>query len=193
MNTPNFNLFPPGGYAFKDPESGITFTGGNWPQVLESLRAYRETNRLPPGNPEREVYDQFCLEFPHYCESGKQARMFARMAVSMEGFVSAMQAWIAQAFTWVNARKVGYVSREEAERRARICRTCPRQRAWSVGCAGCERNIRSVIKHILGRRKAPDELHGCSLLREDTSLSCHLTLDPVTVPGMPSKCWRRTA
>jgi hypothetical protein len=193
VNTPNFNLYPPSGYAFRDPGSGLTFTGGNWPEVIYSLRAYREANGLPEGKPEEEVFGQFCLDYPHYCESGRQARMFARLAVTQVGFASAMQAWIADIFSKVNTRKVGYVTRDEYARRAKICRTCPRQRSWSSGCAGCEKNTRAVVRHILGNRKPEDALDGCSLLREDTKVSCHLTLDPVTVPGMPSRCWRKEA
>jgi hypothetical protein len=104
-----------------------------------------------------------------------------------------MQAWIAETFTKVNSRKLGYVSREEYNRRAKICQGCPRQRQWSIGCAGCERNLKAVIKQTLGGKAPSESLAGCSLLREDTRVSCHLTLPPLDAPvaGLPARCWRR--
>lgn len=190
--TPNFNLYPPAGYTHKDPDSGMTFSGGNWPEVVARLIAYRQANKLPLGKPEAEVFTAFCKAHPRYCDSGKTAKQFRALAVSPTGFASSIQSWIADAFSQVNRRKVGYISGSELEERAKICRRCPRQREWTSGCSSCDRNFNRVVTKIL--RKTPTvgrALLACSALREETSVSVHLSLPPVKNDSLPQHCWRR--
>lgn len=191
-SVPNFNLYPPDGYRYKDPESGITFEGGNWPEVVARLMAYRQANRLPEGNPEREVFEAFCKTHPKYCESGKTSKQFRALANSAVGFASAIQSWLADAFSKVNTRKLGYVSGEEAEERAKVCRRCPRQREWTSGCSGCDQKFNKVAKRLLrGTDKVGRSLLACSALREETSVSVHLSLPAVDNASLPAHCWRR--
>lgn len=192
MRYPNFNLYPPCGYSYPDPESGLEFSGGNWPEVVAKLTAYRQANGIAVGDPDEEIFGWYCRKFPKYCEDSKVKRQFVRLARSAAGFASAMQAWIADTFSKVNSRKIGYVSGTTLHERVAICTRCPKQKRWTLGCAGCEKSLMKIVGRMLrGTDSEGRDLAACAVLREETSVSVHLDLKPVEDPRLPAKCWRR--
>src|ERR1043166_8237605 len=62
----NSALWPPSGWVFLDSD-GVKHQGANKRDLLTKLKTYRSRNRLLPGNPEKEVNDQLCAQFPGYC------------------------------------------------------------------------------------------------------------------------------
>jgi len=190
--TPNLNLYPPEGYVFHDPKAG-DIVGGNWPEVITKLRAYRIGANLPVGAPETEVYEQFCRLNPSHCHGGELVNGQVQVQVKRGDYPMAVMAWLSLAFTKVNRQKLGFVSKEEAARRAELCANCPKQQVWKTGCMGCHQNIHLLVDELLKGRKetaVAKGLQGCSVYNEDTRASVHLDQVEDERSAAPKFCWR---
>jgi len=64
--TPKENIVPPGGFHYKDP-AGYTVEGHSYQSVADNLMRYRVDNKLPVGNPLKDVFDYVCNNWPHFC------------------------------------------------------------------------------------------------------------------------------
>lgn len=191
--TPNLNLYPPEGYSFRDARAG-EITGGNWPEVINKLRAYRVRAGLPVGKPEEEVFEQFCGRHPDYCRrGGASPGSTVRVAVKAQDFPYTVMNWLAATFTDLNRGKIKTVSMEEAARRAMICANCHRQTVWRTGCMGCNKNIHVLINEVMKTRKETPVsrgLQGCVAFGDDVRLAVHLDQKTKPVNEKPPHCWR---
>lgn len=194
MNRPNLNLYPPEGYKYTDRRNGgLVYEGGNWPEVFEKMRADRIRNKWPAGDPQAEVFEWFCSQYPRYCRDRKMTEAFERMAETPVGFAHTMMNWVGSVFDKVQSGKLGYVGEEQTEARIKICASCKFQRGWSVGCVGCARNFTATTGILLAKRPPganSNALGGCEALKEETRVSTHLNLQPRA--DAPEWCWRRS-
>jgi len=192
---PNRDLAPRNGYTFADP-SGVTITGrGSWESLIANLTEFRKRGGFPPGDPKTEIYQQYCNQFHEACVGGT-ARAFQTLWTASGNFNNRVMNWLASIFSAVNRRQVGYVSNEEAQRRARICVACPRQAEFLKGadCKTCQADSVTLVKLLTQHRVQPGEtpvLRGCNVLNEDTRASIHLDQPPVQRDGLPINCWRK--
>ena len=191
--TPNLNLYPPEGYVFVDARAG-TVTGGNWPEVINKLRAFRVGAGLPVGDVKAEVFAWFCQRHPDYCrDGGVNSGETRKVAVKQSDFPSQVITWLAAAFTSIFRQKLGFVDTAEAKRRAEICAVCPKHVVWRTGCMGCNKNIHTLVDQALKGRKEPAVaagLQGCAVFAEDVRLAVHLNQPPKSADGKPGHCWR---
>ena len=84
-----------------------------------------------------------------------------------------------------------FVSQEEAERRAAICRACI-MNSTTPGCFGCN-GVRSLISKIKGSRTTDQdsELRQCGVCGCDNSVKVWIKTDVVDNQGLeyPANCW----
>ena len=195
MPTPNLNLYPPGGYSYDDPKGG-TISGGNWPEVIRKLRDFRIRAKLPVGAPEKEIFEQFCARYPEMCkpsispENAKQGFVVDTREVA---FPRLVMNWLAAAYTRINRGRLGFVSQEEAYRRAAICANCPSQAVWTTLCTGCNKNIHLLVDEVMRQRKENSisrGLQGCTTHGEDVRMAVHLDQAESKTPKKPPHCWR---
>jgi len=195
MPTPNLNLYPPDGYRYEDPKAGV-ISGGNWPDVIRKLRDFRIRHGIAVGAPQTEIFNQFCSKYPEQCkpsispENTKQGFVVDTRKVD---FPRLVMNWLAAAYTKVNKGKLGWVSQEEAYRRAAICANCPSQAVWTTLCTGCNKNIHLLVDDLMRQRKenaVSRGLQGCTTHGEDVRLSVHLQQADSNNPKKPPHCWR---
>jgi hypothetical protein len=190
----NRHLHPQGGRWFRD-EDGIVHKATSWPELAVKVKVYRERAGKPAGNPQAEIEAQVCARQSDYCQENPVAPtrpMRAETPGNPKTSTQRILRWLASVLNLRRAGRAKKVSREEARRRAEICARCPRQQKLSSVCGACNATRKSAAAVLLGNdKRVNSELGGCRILHEDTSVSVHLVLEPVTNPELPENCWRR--
>lgn len=86
---------------------------------------------------------------------------------------------------------VRLVSDDLNNARAAVCVHCPAQQSIAGGCGSCKRAVAGLRRAILGDRVPDVRLGACSILAEDTQITCLLDQGPVHNDSLPAHCWRK--
>lgn len=189
----NPNLYPSStGYRFKEKD-GSVHRGTGWENVIKRVTAYRERNGFLVGDVRSEVMSQACVGNPGICIDDSPRQIVPRKAGYASTMFQKVSSWLYQLVQQLQRGNLPLVDRPEAARRAAICAACPRQMAIPTVCGTCLAQLASFRRVVLQSQAPVDAgLNGCAALGEDTQVSVHLNLDPVTVHEQPDNCWRRT-
>lgn len=170
-------------------------TWRNWNAALDRLGVTYD-------NPLQEFHDASCRALPEerrsdcctYLESAGEvpAVLKRRRLVTLADIIRFLKTMVG----WAKAGKC--VPQEEADRRACICATCPRNSVTSLGgCAGCT-SIAADLFAIIGNRttKAGDQLHACEVCACENKAQVWVPLEVLKQNGLPDSeypdwCWKR--
>lgn len=184
---PNPNLYPEGGYIFVESD-GTRFRGESWKDLIKRVTEYRARNGQEKGDPEAEIFTQYCTRMPNHC--GMQA---PRPVVphSMTFNQKVLQ-WFSSLLEWKRKNPLPRCTDGEAARRAAICARCPMQRSLVESCESCIRTIRHGRKTLLdGQASRHQNLQPCAALGEDCMVSVHIDQPKVPDSSVPAECWRK--
>lgn len=163
----------------------------------ESLRKivfeYRLRNHIPIGNIEQDISDFYCKRWPKFCTPDTSDRR------------GLGEPWLNRITNWASemahtAPKGGWplVTSAEADRRAAICSSCPKQTAWRGGCGGCSQSTLNVLQTLkqMHRTKRDGNLNACSVGVWENTVAVHLEVAAIPVnqgqrDQMPDACWRK--
>lgn len=199
---------PPGGWNYTDPETGARFHQLSYRELIRQVSAYMEANSIPKVDGWRLMLDdEICrqneIEDTH-CGQPEKPRPIAKDRklgpADLLGFLKTVRQWSSKGFS--------FVDREEAERRAAICATCPHN-IEVPGCSGCL-GILSYVRETLHRRanhrgleakitELDDQLKNCEVCGCVLEVKVHLPMEVATYvkpPGgriYPSHCWMQSA
>ena len=56
-------VMPEGGWKFQ--QGSITIRGLDWIDLVKSFKDHRRNNKMPEGNPEKEIEEQILITHPH--------------------------------------------------------------------------------------------------------------------------------
>lgn len=188
---------PPGGWKYTPPQTGVTITtqfyNGLLPQVLQHLRA----NGV-------EITDELLLEIEDgACRETKPPGSWCskRQPKPVEGQLPHLTLGHLDRFLksiWGALVSRDFVPREEAERRAAVCASCPLVTGGLGGCSGCYTLLRATEKLVqknpirMGEDKDVCGACGCHI---PLLVWCkNSTLDKAVGEKMPryreGHCWR---
>lgn len=186
MQKINVNLFPKGGYTFKDKDGTTHVSVRSWRDVINRVESYRRLNKLPIGNPEQEVLEQACTRNPGHCHEDAAAAPVVS-AVTRKTLKSAVLTWLA------GLRRIKdslvFVSPQVAEKRAEVCANCPCNVPLKQGCAPCQTFIAEMRKSLLRDRKVDSRLNSCDKFSRDTGVMVHLDSVAEKNDDLPDPCW----
>lgn len=190
MRIINLNLFPAGGFFFRDAD-GSVHRAGSWRRVIAKVTEYRARNKMPPGKPEEEVFAQACVRQPAIC-GGNQTQ-----AISVVKPATPFKAKVLQ---WCNSLRreqekgpLVYVSDAESKRRAAICATCPFNTPTGANdCSSCKQSFVNYRDNLIGTARPRDKrLGGCKILNSDLVTAVHLDEVRIDNSALPGHCWRK--
>lgn len=82
------------------------------------------------------------------------------------------------------------VVREEIDRRAAICQSCPMHDNPCVSCQGTRRRL---VQLILRKKPYYPVIGNCGVIKSDLSADIEMVQGPDLTPALPDTCWKRTA
>jgi hypothetical protein len=185
---------PPGGWRYTVPETGVTITGAFFEETWRKVVRHHAANGLPEPSRER-VEDQSCRE-----SSGVGTRCGPVKPKPVAGMLPHLTLGLVERFlktVWETLKARDFVSLEEAERRAEICRSCPLATGGIGGCEGCFSLIRKA-KDFVGTspikfEENKDACGACGCFLPAKILISNKTLDKAEGEQRPrywEKCWR---
>lgn len=171
-------------WRYAQPETGVVFTGFSYWQVSNAVREHRSAMGLDLAEGwEERFQDDLCKQNEQVPCTGRKANVSKRYLKmdDIRRFFVTMKNW-----------KGDTVSQEEAERRAKICITCP----FNVvvqGCWGCSNILKKVVELVGNKQTSLDSaLESCKVC--GCVLRAKVWL-PLTPDGLeyPAHCWQATA
>lgn len=183
-------MVPPGGaWKFNNPP---LIVGGTYDELIDKVASFRKSNGATDeqlATIEFEVEDQICAHWPQGCQRG----VFSSMTIldAQREFKKALQSIAAD----------GFVSKEEAERRANICLSCHNHvknanytAPSQGGCRGCSKasQILDATLWKLGL-KAVDMVSPLLLAGKSTSLDGQLGQCGLCSCLLKIKIWVKTS
>ena len=190
--TPKEGIIPPGGFVFD--ENGTRIEGHSYQSLAENLLRYRIDNRLPVGDPLKEIVERVCAQHPHFCSAHTPPLQGA--LPSLAGHVAG---WMSRLYASLRASNIehAFVGQEEAQRRAEICAGCPNNVNWKTGCGSCASATENEgFTFRAGRRTVGEErLQGCHIVGQENRTAVWLKSPPPVTPAereaFPTHCWRK--
>jgi hypothetical protein len=186
---------PPGGFYYRQPESGFEFRHIVFVQLLRNLRDHRVANGydVTPGW-EVKVEDEMCDAYPAgICAHVDETASTDGRSITIGdviNFLKVLASWIGD--------KATFVPQEEADRRARICVDCPHN-VKIANCSPCAK-LAERVSALLGDRSTPydDKLEACGICGCSNKAQVHFPLE-VLHKGVsdemslkfPEWCWKR--
>lgn len=187
---------PPGGWKYTPPQTGVTITAPFFVTLKDRVTRHLRANGVV-------IDDDLLLEIEHgACVETNPGSWCAKRAPKpVDGALPHLTLAHLNRFIksiWHTLVSKDFVTREEAERRAEICKTCPLVTGGLGGCATCYDLLRATEKLI---QKNPIQMDAdkdvCG------ACGCHIpllvwcrnsTLDKAAGEKMPKyregHCWR---
>ncbi len=188
---------PPGGFKYLCPETQTWIRAASFGELVAASERHRASNKLGISeNFKDEVESQLCSTMPPgTCKHEAGVAMSGPRRLTFQDVVSATKAL----GTWF-LKGTPKVAQEEADRRAKICLSCPMNQNFD-GCTTCaEKDLREAIASFMGTSKTPFDanLHTCygcgctlkaavwfplAILQSNTPADVRATL--------PDHCWKK--
>lgn len=188
MKVINKRIGTPNQWRYVQPESGAVFHGLSYWGIVDQVRLHREAMNYDLAEGwEARFQDDLCRQNMEIPCSDRPVDPASRSLT-----VADARRFLA---TLSNFRGE-FVSKEEAERRATICSTCPMNREIP-GCWGCGGILKEVTKFLLGRTTSRDKsLESCAVCGCVMRAKVHIPMDVIRRAesrsnlSYPPNCWQ---
>ncbi len=155
------NRIPYGSYwYYTDPYSKREIRAITWDSLMTAIYADRKSNGNPIGlGLEDEVEQYVCIRQPDECENAVLGAPRKR-TLTLTDIINGTSVML-------NFKRNGseIVSREEAERRAQICISCPWNQTFAKPCTGICQELKSIVSWIIDSQgtQYDSRLHSCGV------------------------------
>jgi hypothetical protein len=164
------------------PEKGIVGKGTQFQSLCNDIRRYRKANAIPIGlGFEDEVEREVCAKYPAECNETDIRIPDRNRRCTFDDVILGTKVMVRLK---LSGNKL--VSHEEANRRAKICSTCPNNITPALPCGGVCGELANVINAIVGGNGTPfdPKLNSCAICCCYLSASVWVPLE-VQTPDLP--------
>jgi hypothetical protein len=191
----SLNNVPPGGWRYLQPGTNVWFYENNWDLLVSKVQTHRKYKDIEVGDVSADIQAQICMSMTNgECRPvgdeemrpviDRTSRLTPDMVMSLsKGLLS----FILRGATWVD--------KEEADRRAEICRGCPFNKPAALcSCSAAYQTINKVVP----AERIPAGIDvcmacGCSL-KAKVNLPIEVVADSLQKDQQfPSFCWQLEA
>lgn len=192
--TPKEHIVPPGGFHYEDKVQRYRVEAHSYQSVAEAVLRYRVENKLPVGNPLKDVLDYVCANWPHFCSEHNPPINGGNANPSLASRVSV---WMSSLYRAARTLGGNFVGPDEAARRAAICAACPQNKEWKTGCGSCLQSaVQLGYTFRAGRSVANEKVLGaCDITGQENATAVWvkevMPMLPEQHASLPAACWRK--
>ncbi len=195
---------PPGGWYYKDPETGREFRPVAWNDMLPAIKEHRRANNLPiPSMLREQVEDQVCKHVPpEWCGNvAVQGRVTPlTFAEVIQGTLLLSEVVARAIASKLFGTKSPFVEQITANDRTRVCAHC-HYNTGIQGCSSCNLGkLYAIVTQIVGQRttSGSEMLNACKICKcalkakvwiDQAILQRHLSDDQNA--AFPEWCWAK--
>ena len=166
--------------------------------LVEAVTKFRADNLIPIGDVKTEIDEYICLTYPHMCHSIVGAEVVVKISHGPRSAIAA-KTLTDEMIQTMDRQLTNYSSenlelRQEAQRRADICRKCQFNVRWNSSCGSCLEAVNRMSTILRGGQDVAHsrELRACQILKHENRSAVWLRLDGVASnPDLPQHCWAR--
>jgi len=177
------HVVPYGGrYELNLPDKGMVGMGTTFPMLSNNIRNYRKANAIPIGlGFEDELEREVCAKYPNECDETDARIPDRNRRCTFDDVILGTKVMVRLK---LSGNKL--VSQDEANRRAKICATCPNNISPVLPCGGVCGELATVITSIVGGNGTPfdPKLNSCAICCCFLSASVWVALE-VQTPDLP--------
>lgn len=147
-------------WYYVDPFTKMQITAVTWDNLMAKVYEHRRANGNPIGlGLEDEVEQYVCIHQPDECEQSDPTRPRKR-SLTLTDIVHGTS--VMMSFKR-NGSEI--VPREEAERRARICLSCPWNQPFAKPCTGICQELLNLVRWVIDSQgtQYDKDLHSCGI------------------------------
>lgn len=196
--TPKSSVVPPGGFHFIERHGNavVRIDSTSVEATAEALLKYRLANGIPPGNPQQDVFDFICKQWPHFCTDTNESYLVPNRPPPREEHLSRRASnWMV--LLW-NLGSNNEVDAKTAAGRAAVCAACPLNQDYHPGaCAPCVESLDRLSFIWLRNRTTPVDgalfaCKACAQLNRSAVQAATLpNLTPEDTASLADGCWRK--
>lgn len=188
MKQINPNVYPKGGYFFKDGD-GTTHHGDSWKGVIARVQGYRARQGKPTDSVEAEVIFQACLRDPVLCVDDNGATRTEQKKASLK---TRLLQWLMTKKREKEAQELRFVEWGLHEARTDVCIRCHLDKSMpGGGCGSCRAAVRELKEAIVGNKNTDQRINACPVLGEYLPVSTWIDDPAVSNADLPGECWRK--
>lgn len=183
----NMSKTPRGGWLYLERATKTWFTADGYDELIKKVTEHRKYKGLDVESTEIDVQKQFCMRL-----GDKQCKDFDEHYPDMTD-LAPEDKMISFSKAVISFLRSGaeLVSKEESERRAEICQSCPFNRATGCSCSTLHAIVDSLVpKSRREKGIAVCTVCGCSL-KAKILLPKQVVDESNSVKQFPSWCWQR--
>jgi hypothetical protein len=182
----NLTDVPRGGWKYVVLDTNTTIQSGSIQSLKRDVRRHMIANNLElPQDLDESIEDSACMNLERKPITDSHSERPRWRAAEVLRFLKTI-------FNWVRMDGAKFVPMEEAERRAKICASCPMNVTVS-GCLGCS-GVATLVKQIRGdrRTKYDGQLHACNVCGCELKVKVLVPSEVIDNRGLeyPSHCWQ---
>lgn len=189
------SITPPGGWRYVQPETGVRFASDNFRSLCEDVAKHRAYKALPLDTIAADIERQLCTALDlEWCRPapGETHRPVRDLTYEL---TPALALNAMRAVTQFLKDGATPVPREEAERRAALCRGCPfNQPAKFCACS----SVYTAVESLIPRDRRPTGLAVCTACGCSLAAKVNLPASAIaaSLPAelvLPGWCWQGEA
>jgi len=196
--TPKTSVIPPGGFHYIETHGNATvrIESTSVEALAEAILKYRLSNGIPAGNPQQDVNDFICKQWPHFCSDTNEQYLVPNRPPPREEHLSRRASnWMVSLWNLGSANET---DPKTAEDRAAICAACPLNQDYHPGaCAPCVESLDRLS--FIWRRNRTTSVDGalfackaCGQLNAAAVQAAALPpLSPEDIAALATPCWRK--
>lgn len=176
---------PRGDWKYFQPETSLWFSAGNLDELIGKVRSHRAYKGIPDDTIKQDIIDQICTRVgPGGCSSWDEYYPNRLESIDQDKLTN----FNSTAFNFIKSGGK-LVPREEAERRAEICRHCP----FNISASQCSCGaFYKLLEAVLPASAGLPGLHLCSVC--GCALKAKVWLPEETIDNgdvsFPGWCWQ---
>lgn len=190
------NTAPPGGFRYRQAETGLTLIGDSLQALTAQVVSHRRHKGLKPDGEHLvglEIQRQICTRLGHdYCKAEQNDNWVPIVAEAKRSTLNDMLAFSKVALEFIKGGGQ-MVPKEEAQRRAAICKDCPLNQP-AAGCK-CGTFYKMIAATVPADRKFAD-LNVCKACACTLQAKVNVPMSVLQVDNRPISypdfCWMNT-